>query len=121
MTPAPDIELVLAGGEPLRLDQLLAVAAGRARLALDPSDAVRGRVRASAECVARLLAGGQRIYGVTTGFGHSVTTSVPADLASELPLNLLRFQVEKHGVEYLSGQLYLEPYPMDLLLDRRTA
>ena len=91
MTPAPDIQLVLVGAEPLRLDQLLAVASGRARLALDPSDAVRGRLRASAECVARLLAGGARIYGVTTGFGHSVTTSVPADLAAELPLNLLRF------------------------------
>lgn len=30
------------------------------------------------------------------------------------PLSLLRFHVEKHQVDYLAGQLYLEPHPMEL-------
>ena len=34
------------------------------------------------------------------------------------PLTLLRFHVEKHGVEYLAGQLYLEPHPMELAIRR---
>jgi uncharacterized protein YbbK (DUF523 family)/uncharacterized protein YbgA (DUF1722 family) len=33
-----------------------------------------------------------------------------------VPLTLLRFQVQKHGVEYLQGQLYFDPHPKELML-----
>jgi uncharacterized protein YbgA (DUF1722 family)/uncharacterized protein YbbK (DUF523 family) len=33
-----------------------------------------------------------------------------------VPLSLLRFLIESHGIEYLQGQLYLEPHPRELAL-----
>ena len=33
-----------------------------------------------------------------------------------VPITLLRHQVRVHGVEYLAGQLYLEPHPKELML-----
>ncbi len=31
------------------------------------------------------------------------------------PVTLLRHHVRVHGVEYLAGQLYLDPYPKELM------
>jgi uncharacterized protein YbgA (DUF1722 family) len=44
-----------------------------------------------------------------------------ADFAAGLvplvvPVTLMRFQIEKHGLEYLAGQLYFEPHPKELML-----
>ena len=36
-----------------------------------------------------------------------------------VPITLLRHHVTKHGIEYLSGQLYLEPHPRELMLRNR--
>jgi uncharacterized protein YbgA (DUF1722 family) len=36
-----------------------------------------------------------------------------------VPITLLRHHVAKHGIEYLSGQLYLEPHPRELMLRNR--
>jgi len=33
-----------------------------------------------------------------------------------VPLTLLRFNIKKHGIEYLSGQLYFDPHPKELML-----
>ena len=33
-----------------------------------------------------------------------------------VPIALLRFNVNKHGIDYLQGQLYFEPHPKELLL-----
>jgi uncharacterized protein YbbK (DUF523 family)/uncharacterized protein YbgA (DUF1722 family) len=33
-----------------------------------------------------------------------------------VPLTLLRFQVQKHRIEYLQGQLYFDPHPKELML-----
>ncbi len=33
-----------------------------------------------------------------------------------VPLTLLRFNIRKHGVEYLAGQLYFDPHPKELML-----
>jgi uncharacterized protein YbgA (DUF1722 family) len=33
-----------------------------------------------------------------------------------VPLTLLRFLIDTHGIEYLQGQLYLEPHPRELML-----
>jgi len=33
-----------------------------------------------------------------------------------VPLTLLRFQIKKHGLEYLTGQLYFDPHPKELML-----
>lgn len=49
------------------------------------------RVRRSAAHVDNALARDGEIYGVTTGYGDSCTTNIPADLVAELPLHLTRF------------------------------
>ena len=36
-----------------------------------------------------------------------------------VPITLLRHHVAKHGIEYLQGQLYLEPHPKELMLRNR--
>jgi uncharacterized protein YbgA (DUF1722 family) len=33
-----------------------------------------------------------------------------------VPLTLLRYNIKKHGVEYLGGQLYFDPHPKELML-----
>ena len=36
-----------------------------------------------------------------------------------VPVTLLRHHVRRHGVEYLTGQTYLEPHPRELRLRNR--
>ena len=36
-----------------------------------------------------------------------------------VPITLLRFQIQKHAIEYLSGQLYFDPHPKELMLRNR--
>ena len=33
-----------------------------------------------------------------------------------VPLTLLRYNIQRHGIEYLAGQLYFEPHPKELML-----
>ncbi len=80
---------VVIGGEPLSLTQILHLASGHAKPRL--SLAALDRMRASYDLTQRRLADGQKIYGVTTGYGNSVSTEVPADASARLSLNLLRF------------------------------
>lgn len=81
--------VVLVGEHPLTIGDVLKLAHGRAVLALDPQS--RQRIAAAADFLAELVARDQPVYGVTTGVGDSVTTAVPATLARDLQLNLLRF------------------------------
>jgi len=79
------------GLRPLGIEDVLLLARGEARPALDPDPVVRRRIRATAEALERRLAAGETIYGVTTGFGDSCQTSVAPELAPELAANLVRF------------------------------
>jgi uncharacterized protein YbgA (DUF1722 family) len=36
-----------------------------------------------------------------------------------VPVTLLRFQIQKHSVAYLAGQLYFDPHPKELMLRNR--
>jgi histidine ammonia-lyase len=54
-------------------------------------EAALTRVRRSAAHVEAALARDGVIYGVTTGYGDSCTSDVPAALVAELPLHLTRF------------------------------
>jgi histidine ammonia-lyase len=47
------------------------------------------RVRASAASVERIVAGGETVYGVNTGFGLLANTRIPADRLAELQKNLI--------------------------------
>ena len=36
-----------------------------------------------------------------------------------VPITLLRHHVARHDIDYLQGQLYLEPHPRELMLRNR--
>jgi histidine ammonia-lyase len=83
---------VIAVGETLlTIEDVVALARGEATAVLDPSPAVRARIRGTVAALDGRLARGEVIYGVTTGFGDSCETSVDNGLALELPRNLVRF------------------------------
>ena len=79
------------GRRPLRIEELAALAEGRAHAALDPDPAYRARLAAGAAAVERALGAGQVIYGVSTGVGASLGNVIPEELQQMFPLNLLRF------------------------------
>src|SRR6266508_3847091 len=73
------LERVVLSGGPLRIDEVVGVARGRAAVVL--SDAGRKRMTASREVVERLVTEGKRAYGVSTGFGLLANTPIaPSDL-----------------------------------------
>lgn len=89
--PAPAKPVVTIGPSKVGIDDVLAIANGSARIALDDSAAFRQTLNRSVELLDRLMEKGEVIYGVNTGFGASCETSVPADLTGELATNLVRF------------------------------
>lgn len=84
-------ELVIIGAAPLRVEDVLAIATRGARVQLSDDPEFRARLGAGARLLSERVAAGERVYGVTTGFGESCLTEVPREHVSELPLNLLRF------------------------------
>jgi histidine ammonia-lyase len=52
-------------------------------------DASVARIRASAASVERIVAGGETVYGVNTGFGLLANTRIPDDRLAELQTNLI--------------------------------
>lgn len=77
-------------GPPLTLEAILALVDGaQASVSNDP--AFVARINAGAEYLREQLDGGHTVYGVTTGYGESCETGVPASHIDELPLNLMRF------------------------------
>jgi histidine ammonia-lyase len=83
--------VVTVGSAKIRINDVMAVANGLARITLDDSAAFRQKLNRSVELLDRLIDSGQIIYGVTTGFGASCETPVPANLTSAMATNLVRF------------------------------
>jgi histidine ammonia-lyase len=72
--------------EKVTLDQLRKLWGGAdARL----DDASMQRVAAAAASVERIVAGGETVYGVNTGFGSLANTRIPDDRLAELQANLI--------------------------------
>ena len=92
----------VALGEPLTLEAVEQVALG-APVAL--GDGARGRMRASRDVIERAVAGGEIVYGVTTGFGDLATTFIPPDQAGRLQENLLMSHATGVG----------SPFPRDVV------
>lgn len=85
----PLLPEILIGGEPLVLAQFIELSKGRAVARVEK--AALARMQESYDWVARRLAEGEKIYGVTTGYGASVKNDVDPSLSAKLSLNLLRF------------------------------
>ncbi len=78
------------GSAPQTLDNLLALARGHVRPVLSNRAQYRARLDAEHAAVARALARGERVYGVSTGVGASVGNAVEAEFRSDLVHNLFR-------------------------------
>jgi histidine ammonia-lyase len=85
--PSGTDPIVLTGAD-LSIADVEAVARHRARAVLD--DAARARMQEARDVVERLVAAGEIVYGVTTGFGALATRFIPPEDAARLQENLLR-------------------------------
>ena len=97
------IETQPVTGEDLTVDHVWAVAVEGAPVSL--SEPARERMRAGREVVDAAAADPARTYGVNTGFGRLVTKTIPAELADELQVRLLRSHACGVG----------EPYPDEIV------
>jgi histidine ammonia-lyase len=75
-------------GQPLTLEQVVAVAGGQEQVAL--ADSARARVAASRAVVEKIVAENQTVYGVNTGFGKLSDVRIEPGRLRELQLNLVR-------------------------------
>ena len=75
------------GGKALKVDDVVAVAAGRP-VTLDATAVPR--LERSRQAVEALVARGEVAYGITTGFGHFKDKMIPPDQVEQLQLNLVR-------------------------------
>jgi histidine ammonia-lyase len=80
-------DLVVLTGADLSIADVEAVARRGARAALDVH--ARDRMQEARDVVDRLVAAGEVVYGVTTGFGDLATTYIPPGDAEVLQENLL--------------------------------
>jgi histidine ammonia-lyase len=79
------------GGRPLRLEDVWTISQTACGAELSTDAGLRQRLVKSAELVDGVLERDGVIYGVTTGYGDSVTREVRDQLIRQLPLNLTRF------------------------------
>ncbi|MED5525559.1 MAG: aromatic amino acid ammonia-lyase [Pseudomonadota bacterium] len=82
---------VVFGQGPLRIEDINALAARDVAAELDGAEPYRALIEKGAGFLDRLWREEGEIYGVTTGYGDSVTVDIPKSLIEALPLNLTRF------------------------------
>src|SRR5579863_5064623 len=75
-------------GQSLSLAQIESVAIARAPVAIAPG--ARKRVRQSRTLIEEILAAGETVYGVNTGFGKLSDVRIAPDKLTELQINLVR-------------------------------
>jgi histidine ammonia-lyase len=83
----PNLNTITLDGESLTLEQMRAIAEGAA---VTCSDEARGRVEAARRFVEELIARGDVIYGINTGFGALADVRIAPEELRQLQLNLLR-------------------------------
>src|SRR5690349_16486629 len=82
---------VVVGGRKLSIEEVVAIAKGRATVALSGDPAWRSRIQRGADFLRRHLAAGETVYGVNTGYGDACVVDVPMELVEALPLQLTRY------------------------------
>ena len=89
MTPhrTADPEPIVLDGASLTIADVESVARGRRPIVLD--DAARARMEESRALIEAIVARGEVVYGVTTGFGDLATRFIPPEDAARLQENLL--------------------------------
>src|ERR1035437_4319512 len=87
----PNIErmdYVILDGQPLSLAEIEAVSLAACKVALAP--AALTRIAQSRGLIEQILAAGQTVYGVNTGFGKLSDVRIPPDKLAQLQTNLVR-------------------------------
>lgn len=79
---------VIIRGQALTSAEVLAVARHHAPVSLD--DSSLARINAARRVIDRMADEGQKVYGVTTGFGHLSRVRIPHEQLPDLQHNLLR-------------------------------
>lgn len=91
---------IVFGAAPVALDDVAALAAGRARAVLSNDPAFGARIDAGAALLDRILREDGVVYGVTTGYGDSCDVPVPADLVAQLPQQLYTYHGCGSGIPF---------------------
>jgi histidine ammonia-lyase len=104
------MDLVVLDGRPLTLAEIEAVSLAARSVSI--SSAALDRVAAGRALIERILAAGETVYGVNTGFGKLSDVRIPADKLMQLQTNLVRSH--SCGV----GQPLAEPEVRAMLLLR---
>jgi histidine ammonia-lyase len=82
------MQTIILQGQPLTLSEIEAVSVAGCRVSLDP--AALARVTQSRASIEKILAEGQTVYGVNTGFGKLSDVRIPSERLAELQANLVR-------------------------------
>ena len=82
------MDALILDGQPLTLAEIEAVALNRCPVAIAP--AALARVAQSRALIEEILAAGQTVYGVNTGFGKLSEVRIPAGKLTQLQTNLVR-------------------------------
>jgi histidine ammonia-lyase len=82
------MEALILDGQPLMLAQIEAVALNARPVAI--ADSALLRAKFSRACIEEILAAGETVYGVNTGFGKLSDVRIPPDKLAELQVNLVR-------------------------------
>jgi histidine ammonia-lyase len=101
----PMLHTIVFGQSALRIEDVLALAGKKATAELNAEPIFSARIKSGTEFIDKLLAEDGVIYGVTTGYGDSVTNVIPAELVAELPLHLTRFHGCGLGNDLLAEQV----------------
>jgi histidine ammonia-lyase len=96
------MEDLVLDGQSLSLEEIEAVAL-RARRVVVGADALE-RVRASRALIENILAAGQTVYGVNTGFGRLSDVRIPSESLAQLQLNLVRSHAGGVGQPLSEGE-----------------
>ena len=81
-------DILILDGQPLSLFQIESVSSAGAPVAIAP--AALARVKASRTLIEEILAAGETVYGVNTGFGKLSDVRIASDKLAELQINLVR-------------------------------
>ena len=85
------LPVICFDGGRVAIEDIVAVAEGSARAVLSDAPEFRAAIARGADFLDRLLKEDGVIYGVTTGYGDSCTTTVQPELVAELPRHLYTF------------------------------
>ena len=87
----PENKKILFGEGNLTIEDIVNVSKSHDPVALSKAEDFRQRIDSGVKFLEKILREEGHIYGVTTGYGDSVTFEVPPALIEELPMHLTRF------------------------------